>query len=204
MNTKTNQIIISVFLLGALIFGACKKPEQQVSPPLPGNETMTGIGWRFQNVANPNDTVWAFWQDLNVANPTIPPDTSHAVCILKKNTTYSLSVHIYDSLPPLGTPSQVDLTYEIEVTRQNYHLYFFFPGGGLVKPTGGNHVTITATDHDSNNPPLPIGMHDTFTTDTATCNGWITGILRHQPNAKNGTFAPGSTDSQVTFSVSIH
>ena len=202
MKKKINQISLGFSIL-ILFVSSCKKKEQAVSPPIPGNETLTTIGWRFQNAANAADTVWAFWQDLNVANPAIPPDTSHAICNLKKSTTYYLTVHIYDSLAPL-TPGSIDLTNEIAVTRANYHMYFFFPGGNLVSATGVKHVTITASDHDTNSPPLPIGMHDTFVTDTSTCNGWITGILRHQPNSKNGTFAPGSTDSQVTFSVNIH
>jgi hypothetical protein len=78
-------------------------------------------------------------------------------------------------------------------------LYFFFKYGGLT-----NHVSITATDHDTNNPPLAIGMQDNFVTDTTACNGRIEGRLRHQPNAKNGTYAPGSTDNDATFTFTIN
>ena len=193
MNTKLNRILVSAFLLSALLFGSCKKKEQAVSPPVPGNEFVTTIKWRFQNAANANDTVWVRWyQD---PNGTAPPDTSQAVANLKKNTTYKLTVHFYDE-----TKSPIlDLTSEIGVDRANYHTYWFFQTGGIV-----GHVTITATDHDTNNPPLWIGMQDNFVTDTATCSGRIEGRLRHQPNSKNGTYAPGSTDNDETFTVNIH
>jgi hypothetical protein len=55
---------------------------------------------------------------------------------------------------------------------------------------------------DSNNPPLQIGLTDNFVTGAAS-NGILRVVLRHQPNAKNGTYPPGSTDLDVTYAVSI-
>jgi hypothetical protein len=193
MKTIINKILFGSFLLSLLILGSCKKKEQAVSPPLPGNEFFTTIKWRFQNAANAADTVWVRWyQDPSGTNP---PDTSHAIATLKKNTTYKLTVHFYDETK---TPI-LDLTNEIAIDRGNYHTYWFFKYGSLT-----NHVTITATDHDNNNPPIWIGMQDNFVTDTATCNGRIEGRLRHQPNSKNGTYAPGSTDNDATFTFTIN
>jgi hypothetical protein len=198
MNTKLNRILFSAFLVSALLVCSCKKKEQAVSPPVPGNEFITTIKWHFVNVNNPADTLWARWyQD---PNGTLPPDTSHAIVNLKKNATYNMSVHIYDE----SQNPAVDITNEIAVQRANYHLYFFFESGGLVSSTGTKHIIITATDHDTNNPPLPIGMQDKWVTDTTTCSGRVEGVLRHQPNSKNGTFAPGSSDSDVFFTVNIN
>src|ERR1700751_1866405 len=94
MKTTLNKIVLSAFMMSALVFDSCKKKEQAVSPPVPGNEFITTIKWRFQNAANANDTVWVRWyQD---PNGTASPDTSQAVANLKKNTTYKLTVHFYD------------------------------------------------------------------------------------------------------------
>ena len=64
------------------------------------------------------------------------------------------------------------------------------------------NLAVTRTDMDSNNPPLQIGLTDNFVTGAAS-NGILRVVLRHQPNAKNGTYPPGSTDLDVTYAVSI-
>ena len=105
-----------------------------------------------------------------------------------------------------------DLTSEIGVQRANYHLYFFYNSQGL-SGTANQDATsnpanfkVTYKDHDTNNPPLPIGLTNqvvtTYTVNNA--NAYCQGYLRHQPNAKNGTFAPGSTDSQVQMQIVIY
>ena len=70
--------------------------------------------------------------------------------------------------------------------------------------SGGNplNLTVTRTDLDTNNPPLQVGLTDNFVCGAAS-NGIVRVVLRHQPNAKNGTFGPGSTDLDVTYVVNI-
>jgi hypothetical protein len=65
------------------------------------------------------------------------------------------------------------------------------------------NLTVTRTDMDSNTPPLQIGLQDNFVTGAAS-SGILRVVLRHQPNAKNGTYAPGSTDLDVTYAVTIN
>jgi hypothetical protein len=64
------------------------------------------------------------------------------------------------------------------------------------------NLSVTRTDMDSNNPPMQIGLADNFVTGAAS-NGILRVVLRHQPNAKNGTYPPGSTDLDVTYAVFI-
>lgn len=64
------------------------------------------------------------------------------------------------------------------------------------------NLWVERTDLDTNNPPLQIGLQDNVYTGAAS-NGILRFVLRHQPNAKNGTYAPGSTDLDVTYAVSI-
>ena len=74
------------------------------------------------------------------------------------------------------------------------------PAGGPGSPL---NLIVTRTDLDNNTPPLQIGLLDNFVTGAAS-NGILRVVLRHQPNAKNGTYDPGSTDLDVTYAVSIH
>jgi hypothetical protein len=65
------------------------------------------------------------------------------------------------------------------------------------------NLVVTRTDEDTNNPPLQIGLQDKYVTGTASL-GILRVVLRHQPNAKNGTYDPGSTDLDVTYAVTIY
>ena len=64
------------------------------------------------------------------------------------------------------------------------------------------NLVVTRTDLDDNNPPMQIGIHTQWVTGAAS-SGIIRIVQRHQPNAKNGTYPPGSTDFDVTFAVNI-
>ena len=89
---------------------------------------------------------------------------------LKANSTYHVSVLFLDETKhPAGNVT--DDIYD----RRNYHLICF-------EVTGAN-LTATRTDLDTNNPPLPIGLQDDFTTGAAGI-GTLNVQLRHQPNAK--------------------
>jgi hypothetical protein len=65
------------------------------------------------------------------------------------------------------------------------------------------NLSVYRTDLDSNTPPMQIGLSDLVITG-APSTGILRVVLRHQPNAKNGTYPPGSTDLDVTYAVTIH
>jgi len=65
------------------------------------------------------------------------------------------------------------------------------------------NLSVSRTDHDNNTPPLQIGLQDNFYTGAASA-GVLRVVLRHQPNAKNGTYDPGSTDLDVQYAVTIY
>jgi hypothetical protein len=65
------------------------------------------------------------------------------------------------------------------------------------------NLVVNRTDMDDNNPPLQIGLQDNFVTGAAS-SGILRTVLRHQPNAKDGTYPPGSTDLDVTYAVTIY
>ncbi len=65
------------------------------------------------------------------------------------------------------------------------------------------NLVVNRTDLDANSPPMQIGLKDNFLTGAAS-TGTLRVVLRHQPNAKNGTYPPGSTDLDVTYAVTIY
>jgi hypothetical protein len=174
-------------------FTSCKKEEVIVSPPVAGNEYMTTVKLRFENKSNPADTTWAVWRDLTPDDQNAP-DTSGAIINLDKNKTYKVSVKILDETK---NPSE-DLTEDIR-TRGNFHFFSFFTTGAI-----SSNLTIVATDFDTNPTPFHIGLENEFTTSGNVSTGRLEGVLRHQPNTKNGTFAPGNSDIDVFFTLNIN
>ena len=140
-------------------------------------------------------------------------DTTKALITLRSHSTYYGSIIIYDTT---GHPWK---NISTEINRQgNFHLFFYQPtpvksinpgtGSADIPGTETNalaaplNLAISRTDLDANNPPLPIGLQTkAITTDSSL--GHLRIVLRHQPNEKNGTYAPGSTDLDVSFRVSI-
>lgn len=174
-----------VILATATIFQSCKKSETVVSPPLPGNEFLTTVQLVVTNSTNPADVQTRSVKQL----PGAAVDYSNASLTLKKNSVYNVSVKFLDeSKSPAG-----NVTDDI-YTRRNYHLICF--------AVTGVALTVQRTDKDTNTPALEVGLQDIFTTG-AVGSGTLNVQLRHQPNAKNGDCAPGSTDADTDFPVTI-
>jgi hypothetical protein len=185
--------LIGIFLTAGLItlaFFGCKKDEKTVSPPLPGNEFLTTVRLIATNSTNASDVQIASITDTTIiANP---PDSINTPTLnLKANTVYNVQVLFLDETkkPPGNVTDDI---YD----RRNYHLLCF-------EVSGGANLTVVRTDKDTNNPPLEIGLQDSFTTGTAS-SGKLNVQLRHQPNAKNGSCDPGSSDADVNFNIVIN
>lgn len=172
-----------------LVFDGCKKDEKTVSPPLPGNEFLTTVRLIATNTADASDVRTATITDTTlVANPA--DSINNPTLTLKANSSYSVSVEFLDETTnPAG-----DVTEDI-YARRNYHLICF-------DISGGANLTVERTDLDTNTPALPIGLEDKFTTGAAS-TGVLNLQLRHQPNAKNGSCDPGSSDADVDFKITI-
>jgi hypothetical protein len=218
--STNHKFLPAVAIIFLLIINGCNKKESTVSPAPPGNETLSTVELVYQNAVNPADSGRAIWRQLDLTEVT-PPDTSMARISLVANATYHVKVIILDEVS--DAPKVDSVTPEI-LERENYHLFFFQPepvsagslfisnttpyipveDGTIASATGPYlNLSVARTDLDANNPPLQIGLQDDFTTGAASM-GSLRVVLRHQPNAKNGTYAPGSTDLDVNYQVSIH
>jgi hypothetical protein len=211
------------FLVGALLLAGlagCNKDEEVVTPSVE-NEAVTTMTLTVTNAALATDTQTATWEQLLDAqgNPvSTGPNVSQANLTLKPNTTYNVTLGLLDKTQ---TPA-FNVAAEIK-DRANIHSFFFQPLPTtqpleIPAPTGadtyplpiptpvpaGNplNLTVTRTDLDTNTTPLPLGITSRFVTGAAS-TGYLQVVLRHQPNSKNGTYAPGSTDFDAGFRVTV-
>jgi hypothetical protein len=168
----------------------CSKNEKTVSPPVPSNEFLTTVRLVATNKANAADVQVATITDTTII--AHPPDSiNNPVLNLKANSVYAVQVLFLDeTTKPAG-----NVTDDI-YARRNYHLLCF-------NISGGANLTVARTDLDTNTPPLPIGLQDDFTTGAASA-GTLNVQLRHQPNAKNGSCDPGSSDADVNFQIVVN
>ena len=220
LNNSKSRLFLGAALLTTLGLAGCNKDEEVVSPSV-ANEAITTMTLTATNAANASDTQTATWEQLLDAqgNPVATgPNVSQANLNLKPNATYNVTVGLLDKTQ---TPA-FDVGAEIK-DRANIHSFFFQPLPTtqplvIPAPTGadtyplpiptpvptGNplNLTVNRTDLDTNTTPLPVGLTDQFMTGAAS-TGYLRVVLRHQPNVKNGTFAPGSTDFDAGFAVKI-
>ena len=168
------------------LVGSCNKEEQSVAPTI-DNESLTTVTLQLTNKANATDVVTATVDGLNTT-----ADFSKATLNLKANTTYSGQILLSDKTQTPAT----DVTAEIKA-RQNIHLLVYTPSAGL-------NLTVTITDKDTNPSPgpYPVGLLFDVATQAAS-TGSLNVVLRHQPNTKDGTAKPGSSDLDTTFPVVI-
>lgn len=219
INSKA-RFFAGAALLATLGLGSCNKDEEVVSPSV-ANEAVTTMTLTVTNATSAIDTQTATWEQLLDAqgNPvSTGPNVSQANLTLKPNTTYNVVLGLLDKSQ---TPS-FDVGAEIK-ERANIHSFFFQPLPAsqtlvIPAPTGADsyplpiptplpssnplNLTVNRTDLDTNATPLPLGLTNTFVTGAAS-TGYLQVVLRHQPNSKNGTFTPGSTDFDAGFRVTI-
>jgi hypothetical protein len=190
----------------AFLASACKDKAKDVKVAEP-NEAITTVIFTATPTSG-GAAVSAKWTQKYGAdgNPIGAPDTLKALLELKPNTTYSGVLTLLDSTktPPLLVSDEVK-------EEGVEHLVFYQPTPAtqpLVIPNTPNaagsslHLTISPTDKDASVAQFPIGLETTLTAG-ATSLGHLRVVLRHQPDVKNGTYAPGSTDADVTFRVQI-
>lgn len=190
MKNQMNYLILAMIVV-ASIFTGCKKDKDTVpTPPVPTNvgEVLTTFTLYFTDSANSANVVSATFRDPDGdgGNPFTQFDSIN----LQANTTYYAQVVILNE-----TVSPADSISNEILAEANDHLFFY--------TINGANATVTITDFDTNTPtPLPLGLQTKWRTGSIS-NGTSQIILKHQPGVKDGTFAPGSTDIDLTFQTNI-
>ena len=182
-NLQKNLTYLVAFAFIAFSLNSCK-PDKTKNDE---NEVITTITLRVRDAVT-NAVVGNFtFKDLDGDKPNLP--VQFDTIKLAPSKTYKVDLVLLDE-----TKTPADSTSNEVSKERDDHLFVF-------KPTPGTgFVTVAITDKDSKN--LPLGLESIWTTGSAA-SGSLQILLRHQPGAKNGTEAPGSTDLDVTFQVKL-
>ena len=106
---------------------------------------------------------------------------------LDANTTYTVSAEFLNETDPNDVE---DVTEEIKAEDDEHLVCYTIAGADF---------TVTRTDSDG---ALEVGLETSWVTGSAS-TGSLTLELRHQPGVKDGTCAPGDSDVEVEFDITI-
>lgn len=170
-------------LVATPLFSACNNDDDNPTPD-DDNEQITTLIYTLTPVSG-GTPVSATYRDLDGDGGAAPTITALS---LAANTTYTGELTLRDETknPVVDTSAEI-------LEEADEHLFWF-------EPTPANLVSVTSTDRDKNN--LQIGLQTRLVT-TAAATGTLKITLRHQPGTKNGTYAPGDTDVEVTFPTTV-
>lgn len=176
--------LAAVLLATPLLFASCKKDTEDPKPD-EDNEQITTVSYVLTPATGA--AVTATWRDIDGTGGNAPTISALG---LKPNTTYTGNIILLDE-----TKTPVVVTSDEVAKEKDEHLFFY-------ESTPAGLLGITRTDRDSKN--LEVGLATRLVTNAAG-TGTLKITLRHQPGAgvKNGTFAPGDTDIEVAFPVTV-
>jgi len=182
-------------LVAALTFSSCSNDDDNPTPPVNEEELITTVTAIYTPVGG-GTAVTLQYKDLDGegANPPVITVSS----AFEKNKTYNGTVTFKNEL---ANPAE-DITPEILEEGVDHQL--FYQKTGTLNPfTYGT----ASSNFDKNG--KPIGLQSVFAT-TGAASGTLTITLRHEPNKSGAnvsagdiTNAAGSTDAQVSFSISV-
>lgn len=180
---KTTIFITAVFLL-AVFYTSCRKKIPV--PPNPNDEELiTTLQIIFIDSAGVQPSATAIFKDADGAGGNNPSQWD--TIKLTANTTYLASILLLDE-----TNLPADTISNEVLDEAKDHLFCF---------TASNvNTAIKRTDLDINN--LEIGLQTKWNNGAASA-GTLQIVLRHQPDTKDGTCAPGASDIDVTFQCII-
>ena len=211
---KTTIKTIAYVAILALSFSACKKDKKsEPTPDAPTPPTNDGEIITTMKLAI-NDgilTTYYMFQDLdgdggmagaygNLSNTLTPQ--SDSIINLNVNKTYTVNILLLDE-----SKSIID-TISHEVLNEGAdHMFFFNSLNPIGNPYSvyltGSMTTVTYLDLDTN--IRGIGLSTKWQTPSMAMTKTLLSItLKHQPDAKNGTFAPGDTDIEIPFKLKIN
>jgi hypothetical protein len=186
----------AIALVSTLTFSSCSKDDDEsTAPPVNEEELITTVTAIYTPVGG-GTTVTLQYKDLDGEGANAPVIIVSSA--FAKNKTYNGTVTFKNEL---ANPAE-DITPEI-VEEGVDHQLFYQKTGTLNAFTYGT----AGSNFDKNG--KPVGLQSVFTT-TEVASGNLTITLRHEPNKSGAnvsagdiTNAKGSTDAEVSFSISV-
>ena len=194
MQTTNRSKFFCLVLITALTFTSCTKDD--VTPePVNEDELITTVTATYTPVGGGTAVTFQY-KDLDGEGANAPViDVSGN---FERNKTYNGVVTFKNEL---ANPAE-DITAEV-IEEGDEHQVFYQKTGTLNAFTYGT----ASSNFDKNGKPL--GLQSVFTT-TGAANGTLKITLRHEPNKSAAnvasgdiTNAGGSTDAEVTFTISV-
>lgn len=224
---KTTIKTLALVAIAALGFSACKKDKKSEEPvveapiaPTDPPEVITTLRLALKDSATGLIKTYAYKDpdgDGGAAGAFLNESGTHDTLVIVANTTYFTQIYILDeSKNPTDSTSNV-----IAGAESNEHMLFF---NGNPSATGnnantiissivpytvktnGSNVVIRYLDIDNGSPQRSVGIKTRWRANASTGGNVypLTVALRHQPGAKNGTYAPGETDIEITFKIKVN
>lgn len=207
---KSTIKTLAITAMISLAFAACKKNKSNEptpdtpTPPANEAELITTMKVILHDTSTHTNTTYVF-SDLDGpgGNPaSFGNSGADSVINITANHVYEATIILLDE-----TKSPVD-TISNEVEEEGADHMFFF---NSIAPTGTPYTTylsgsmtyIKYLDLDANN--RGIGLSTLWTAPNVMMNkSPLTIELKHQPSAKDGSYAPGETDIQVSFKLKVN
>jgi hypothetical protein len=185
---KTNPFkFLMMAALSVALLGACKKDKNDPKDPNDPNpeELITTVILHFTDTAGVAPSATFTFSDPD--GPGGNPPVLFEDIVLKANTVYRVDIELLDeSKNPVD-----DITEEV-LAEADEHLFCF--------EVNGASITIVRTDTDGT---YELGLESLWTVGAAG-SGSVTVILKHQPDGmKDGSCAPGETDVELEFQVTV-
>lgn len=173
---------IITLLTVAAVATACKKDNNENTTPIDdhGQELITTV---ILEVMEGNNKQSYTFRDIDGpgGNDATLPDT----IVLNANGNYTTNLILLDESQNVADT----ISNELELDEH----FVCYEGAD-------NYMNITHTDTDGT---YTVGLTTSLNTLSSTGNGGLTVSLKHQPNIKDGTCAPGETDVEVIFGFKV-
>ena len=183
LNWKLGLLALAAF---TTMLNGCKKDDDVIETPDHEHEeeVITTVTLTFTDAAGVEPSVTATFRDPD-GDGGLDPDI-HDTIRLANSVTYNVAITL---LNETESPAD-DITIEVR-EEADEHLFCY--------TVAGANVGITRTDTDG---IYELGIETDWVTGVAS-NGSVQVVLKHQPDAKNGSCDPGETDIDVTFVTEI-
>lgn len=213
------KIISFAALFSALLLGACKKDKQE--EPAPSNpvnpnesEVITTMKIYIKDSAsmtNISGSPFIFKDPDGDGGATggFLPTAADSVIILDANKAYYAEIILLDE-----TKNPVDsISNEVQAESKEHFFVFNNSDATLYSASNpyysvfnGSNIKVTYADLDNGSPQRGLGQKIWINTFAGTGGMQypFKVTLRHQPDAKDGTYAPGETDVEVRFKVKVN
>lgn len=214
------KIISAVAMTGLFLFtGACKKkssdPKPEPEPPVTNEEeVITTFKLQLTDSASGAIATYMF-RDPDGAGgqpayygPGSNTQTDSVIVLGADKTFYGQIILLDETKNPVDSTSN-----EVEEEGKD-HMFFYNNGNNTILNAGnpylvqlnGSLIKISYTDLDGGTPQRGIGLKTRWrTSGTTGINKYpLNIILRHQPDAKDGSYAPGESDISVDFKLKIN